>query len=195
MSPGAARRNHFFCFDIDLIVNAPPRFCRSDCLWSIAGKMRTDVSFGQKSIISWLLLLTFVSQTTEAQVVAGVRRDPINSVRSNIKTPPASSAYQQEQGMTPTQLILRWKPLVAKASYRAGVAVAWINAVMRVESGGCTMLAEKEPIISSRGALGLMQVLPQTYQEVYIPTFLNYLACTLQRGFSFLHYALASRAS
>jgi hypothetical protein len=51
-------------------------------------------------------------------------------------------AYQQEQGMTPTQLILRWKPIVAKASHRVGVPVAWINAVIRVESGGRTMLTD-----------------------------------------------------
>ena len=68
--------------------------------------------------------------------------------------------------MTPSQLILRWKPLVAQASRRAGVPVAWINAVMRVESGGRTMLADAQPMVSSKGALGLMQVLPQTYQDM-----------------------------
>jgi membrane-bound lytic murein transglycosylase B len=79
---------------------------------------------------------------------------------------PVLSAYQQEQAMTPSQLILRWKPLVAQASRRAGVPVAWINAVMRVESGGRTMLADAQPMVSSKGALGLMQVLPQTYQDM-----------------------------
>jgi membrane-bound lytic murein transglycosylase B len=47
-----------------------------------------------------------------------------------------------------------------------GVPVAWINAVMRVESGGRTMLTETQPMISSKGAIGLMQVLPATYGEM-----------------------------
>ncbi len=47
--------------------------------------------------------------------------------------------------MSPAQLIRRWKTPVAKASRRFGVPVAWINAVMRVESGGRTMLSENMP--------------------------------------------------
>ena len=68
--------------------------------------------------------------------------------------------------MTPAQLIARWKPLVAKAAHRADVPVAWINAVMRVESGGRTMLTQTQPMVSSKGAMGLMQVLPQTYNDM-----------------------------
>lgn len=79
---------------------------------------------------------------------------------------PAPSAYEQEQAMTPAQLIARWQPLVTKAARRAGVPVAWVNAVMRVESGGRTMLTQTQPMVSSKGALGLMQVLPGTYQEM-----------------------------
>ena len=79
---------------------------------------------------------------------------------------PALSVFQQEQAMTPAQRIKRWLPLVTQASHRAGVPVAWINAVMRVESGGRTMLGEKQPMVSSKGAIGLMQVLPQTFEEM-----------------------------
>ncbi|HET7085253.1 MAG TPA: lytic transglycosylase domain-containing protein [Rhizomicrobium sp.] len=68
--------------------------------------------------------------------------------------------------MTPAELVKRWKPMVAKASRRFGVPVAWINAVMRVESGGRTMLSEGVPMVSGKGALGIMQVLPQTYTEM-----------------------------
>lgn len=70
--------------------------------------------------------------------------------------------------MTPSQLILRWQPLVTRASRRAGVPVAWINAVMRVESGGRTMLTDTQPMVSAKGALGLMQVLPGTYQDMRV---------------------------
>jgi membrane-bound lytic murein transglycosylase B len=82
------------------------------------------------------------------------------------KAAAGESVWQQEQAMAPSQLILRWKPLVARASRRAGVPVAWINAVMRVESGGRTMLTNTQPMVSSKGALGLMQVLPETYQDM-----------------------------
>ena len=92
---------------------------------------------------------------------AAVRKPATATVK-----PPPPSTYQQEQAMSPAELILRWKPLVAKASKRAGVPVAWINAVMRVESGGRTMLSQSQRMISSKGALGLMQVLPETYQDM-----------------------------
>lgn len=77
-----------------------------------------------------------------------------------------ASIFQREQAMTPAERITRWKPVVAKASRRVGVPVAWINAVMRVESGGRTMLTETQPMVSSKGAIGLMQVLPATYGEM-----------------------------
>ncbi len=76
------------------------------------------------------------------------------------------SVFQQEQAMSPAERIRRWKPIVTKAAHRVGVPVAWINAVMRVESGGRTMLTETQPMVSSKGAIGLMQVLPKTYDEM-----------------------------
>ena len=79
---------------------------------------------------------------------------------------PVLSEYQKEQAMSPVQLIRRWKAPVAKASKRFGVPVAWINAVMRVESGGRTMLSESMPMVSNKGAMGLLQVMPQTYKEM-----------------------------
>ena len=46
---------------------------------------------------------------------------------------------------------------VAEASQRFGIPEAWIRAVMRVESAG------EVGVTSSAGAMGLMQVMPQTY--------------------------------
>lgn len=82
------------------------------------------------------------------------------------KAQASRSVFAQEQALSPTQLIRRWTGNVQGASKRFGVPVLWINAVMRMESGGRTMLAEKLPMISDRGALGLMQVLPGTYDEM-----------------------------
>src|SRR3546814_16120483 len=49
---------------------------------------------------------------------------------------------------------------IAEASHRFGVPVAWIRAVMRVESAGRVLT------ISSAGAMGLMQVMPGTWAEL-----------------------------
>ncbi len=76
------------------------------------------------------------------------------------------SAFEEEQQMSPERLIKRWKAPVAKASQRFGVPVSWINAVMRMESGGRTMLTQTQRMISDKGAIGIMQVLPGTYRDM-----------------------------
>ena len=65
--------------------------------------------------------------------------------------------------MAPHELMTRWDPLIRKASKRFNISEAWIRAVMRMESGGRTMMAENKPIVSTAGAMGIMQVMPQTY--------------------------------
>ena len=56
----------------------------------------------------------------------------------------------------------RWRAEIAEASARFGVPVAWIERVMRAESGGQTMLGGR-PITSRAGAIGLMQLMPATW--------------------------------
>jgi membrane-bound lytic murein transglycosylase B len=68
--------------------------------------------------------------------------------------------------MTPHQRMQRWAPLIAQASKRFGVPQSWIRAVMLAESGGRTMMGEGQPIISSAGAVGLMQLMPSTYADM-----------------------------
>ncbi len=80
--------------------------------------------------------------------------------------PATPSAYEKEAAMTPTQLLNRWNPVISEASKRFGVPENWIRAVMRRETGGRTMLNEKQKIMSPAGALGLMQVMPGTYDEL-----------------------------
>ncbi|HJS85388.1 MAG TPA: lytic transglycosylase domain-containing protein, partial [Acetobacteraceae bacterium] len=50
-----------------------------------------------------------------------------------------------------------WRPYIRQAASRFSVPEQWIRAVMRQESGG------RDDAISSAGAMGLMQVMPQTY--------------------------------
>ena len=55
--------------------------------------------------------------------------------------------------------------LIDEASRRFGIPPAWVRGVMRIESGGRTML-DGRPITSPAGAMGLMQVMPATFAEL-----------------------------
>jgi soluble lytic murein transglycosylase-like protein len=83
-----------------------------------------------------------------------------------ILKPAKPSVFAQEQAMSSSDLIARWEPQISEASRKFKVPAQWIRAVMRQESGGRTMLAENLPIISSTGAMGIMQVMPGTYAEM-----------------------------
>lgn len=61
-----------------------------------------------------------------------------------------------------TARMARWEPYIAEASARFGLPESWIAAVMRAESSGLTTL-NGEPITSRAGAMGLMQIMPNTY--------------------------------
>jgi soluble lytic murein transglycosylase-like protein len=76
------------------------------------------------------------------------------------------SVFEKEMAMSPQALMTRWDPLIAEASRRFDLPQDWIRAVMRQESGGRTMLDETQRMISSAGAMGIMQVMPQTYAEM-----------------------------
>ena len=80
--------------------------------------------------------------------------------------PVEPSAYDIEAGMSSSQLLNRWDSVITEASQRFHIPAAWIRAVMRQESGGRTMLAQDKPIVSRAGAVGLMQVLPATYDQM-----------------------------
>ncbi len=56
-----------------------------------------------------------------------------------------------------------WGPYIREAAARFQVPERWIRAVMRQESGGRQSDADGNPITSSAGAMGLMQVMPRTY--------------------------------
>jgi len=63
--------------------------------------------------------------------------------------------------------VLRWRPYIAEASARFGVPIAWVERVMRAESAGQTMLNGR-PITSRAGAMGLMQLMPATWQQIRV---------------------------
>jgi soluble lytic murein transglycosylase-like protein len=92
---------------------------------------------------------------------SGAFANPIAAAASS-----AASTFAKERALSPAQLIDRWAPLIKEASRRFGIAEAWINAVIRMESGGRTLLDDKRPITSNAGAMGIMQVMPETYREM-----------------------------
>ncbi|MGK9236557.1 lytic transglycosylase domain-containing protein [Inquilinus limosus] len=59
----------------------------------------------------------------------------------------------------------RWQPLIEEASRRFGVPQRWIREVMRAESGGHAMMGGR-PTVSRAGAMGLMQIMPATYEDL-----------------------------
>ena len=61
--------------------------------------------------------------------------------------------------------VAQWRSEIAEASARFGIPVAWIERVMRAESGGRTVLGGR-PVRSSKGAIGLMQLMPGTWAEM-----------------------------
>jgi soluble lytic murein transglycosylase-like protein len=89
------------------------------------------------------------------------------ATRLAVPTTVTPSAFDIEAGMTSAQLLDRWNPIVTDAAKKFHVPKAWIRAVMRMESGGRTMLSKDQPMVSSAGALGLMQVLPDTYNDMH----------------------------
>ena len=58
-----------------------------------------------------------------------------------------------------------WGPYIRQASKRFDVPDLWIRSVMRVESGG-NEYQNGQLITSGAGAMGLMQVMPETYDEL-----------------------------
>ena len=59
-----------------------------------------------------------------------------------------------------------WGPYITEASAKFDVPERWIREVMRQESGGKLFGRGGQLITSSAGAMGLMQVMPATYDEI-----------------------------
>lgn len=58
--------------------------------------------------------------------------------------------------------LAHWRTEIARASARFAVPATWVERVIRAESGGRTMIGG-QPIRSSAGAMGLMQLMPATW--------------------------------
>jgi len=113
--------------------------------------------------------MTFIQSELDARLHDAVRVRSAIAQRVGpvvIITPSQSAVLEKELSLTPKQLLDRWEPLVKTASSRFGVPVSWIRAVIRQESGGRTVADDGQPITSVAGAMGVMQVMPQTYEAM-----------------------------
>jgi hypothetical protein len=59
----------------------------------------------------------------------------------------------------------RWRLLIAEAATRFEIPQVWLHAVIRAESAGCEAI-DGRPITSAVGAMGLMQLMPATWNEL-----------------------------
>jgi len=86
--------------------------------------------------------------------------------RQNVKAASVPSDFEKEQRMSFSRRMKRWDPFIAEAATRFRVPQIWVRAVIQAESGGRTLSGEDRPITSSAGALGLMQIMPSTYEDM-----------------------------
>jgi soluble lytic murein transglycosylase-like protein len=73
---------------------------------------------------------------------------------------PTSHGSAQSAPPSQTEAGGSFAAFVVEASQRFGIPVAWIRAVMRVES------ANDVRAVSAKGAMGLMQIMPDTWAEL-----------------------------
>ncbi len=94
---------------------------------------------------------------------------PVDDLPLLVSTPQAAfpqPVFDAENAMALPDRLARWDRLVDEAAKRFGVPRDWIVAVMRQESGGRTVLQGDVPITSIAGAMGLMQVMPDTWRDM-----------------------------
>jgi hypothetical protein len=107
---------------------------------------------------------TTIDARGRAPVRVAAKAPPVAKPEKPVAKGP--TVFQQEQAMTYGQLMRRWDPFITEASKRFGVPISWVRAVMQIESGGRTMLGEGLPMTSTQGAMGLMQLMPETYEDM-----------------------------
>ncbi|MCR0981451.1 lytic transglycosylase domain-containing protein [Roseomonas populi] len=59
-----------------------------------------------------------------------------------------------------------WGPHIREAANRYQISEGWVRAIMRQETGGRINGSDGLPITSPVGAMGLMQVMPRTYERL-----------------------------
>jgi soluble lytic murein transglycosylase-like protein len=90
---------------------------------------------------------------------------PFRSLVTLVSATELERSVAEEADLSPAALINRWQPFIHEASQRFSIPENWIRAVIRIESGGRTTLFGR-PIMSGAGAMGVMQLMRDTYNEM-----------------------------
>jgi soluble lytic murein transglycosylase-like protein len=77
----------------------------------------------------------------------------------------AAAAVLTTAAPSDAPMVMRWQAYITEASLRFGVPESWIERVMQAESNGQTNV-NGHPIRSRAGAIGLMQLMPVTWQAM-----------------------------
>ncbi|MBI1330824.1 MAG: transglycosylase SLT domain-containing protein [Alphaproteobacteria bacterium] len=118
------------------------------------------------SLLGAMNVIVFAMREPPPQRIVAAAPEELSNQGDTAEQSAGPSPFELEDAMTFSERMKRWDPLVEKAAKRFNVPKTWVRAVIQVESGGRTMLAEDEPIVSSMGAMGLMQLMPETYDEM-----------------------------
>jgi soluble lytic murein transglycosylase-like protein len=101
----------------------------------------------------------------EAALTAPANEEATDASPASASTAEVAQLADQEANLSPSDLINRWQPFIHEASQRFSVPENWIRAVIRIESGGRTTMLGR-PITSGAGAMGVMQLMRDTYNEM-----------------------------
>ena len=75
----------------------------------------------------------------------------------------SDAAYAETTPQKASQSSRSYAAYIAEASQRFGIPERWIVAIMRAESAGAARVE------STKGAMGLMQIMPDTWEELRVP--------------------------
>jgi soluble lytic murein transglycosylase-like protein len=78
---------------------------------------------------------------------------------------PATCPKPPSEAVVADTTLAPWQGYIREAAHRFALPANWISRVMLAESGGHLTLHGK-PITSSKGAMGLMQLMPDTWQAM-----------------------------
>ena len=109
---------------------------------------------------------TIVVKPAPKPAPPGVVANPVAEPEVATQDAQAAAAFSEEQGMSSAERMKRWSAFIAEASKKYSVPEKWIRAVIMAESAGRTMLNARQKIISTVGAMGLMQLMPSTYADM-----------------------------
>ena len=144
-------------------------FRRDANVWEKGSARRGPWRWWLWLVVLALLIAGGVALFHEERPVPVTPRKAASVVQAPVAmTPAPDTEFTREEAMSPHDLMMRWDPLVTEASKKLKVPPEWIRAVITKESGGRTLMGENMPIISSMGAMGIMQVLPETYADMKV---------------------------